>query len=89
LLADLTLQLGLLGIVPALFPQPRKGVARPFAELAAPAVQHVRVHLKRPGDLGNAATRFQPLDGGQFHLTRERSARKSHDAILRLMKIVS
>ena len=89
LLADLPLQFGLLCVIPAPLSEARKGVARPLAELAPPAAQDVGVNFKGPCDLGNRGTRFQPLDGGQFHFTRKRSSRQSHDTILHLMKSVS
>ena len=81
-MADLPFQLGLLRVIPAPLSEARKSVARPLAELPPPAVQNVGVYLKGPCDLGNRGSRFQPLDSGQFHFTRENSSRQSHDTIL-------
>src|SRR5579875_1056029 len=89
LLADLSLQLGRLSVIPPPLPEARKGVAWPLAELPAPAMQYIRLHLKCPCHLGNRSPRLQSLDRSHFHVTRKRSSKQSHDTILHLMKIVS
>src|ERR1700721_4587273 len=51
LLADLPLQLCDASFGPAVLSLARRYVARPLANLTPPAVQHVRVHFKRPRHL--------------------------------------
>jgi hypothetical protein len=82
LLADLALQLRYTAFLPAPLTQTRKRVARPLAELAPPAVQHVGIDLKGPRHFGDRSPCFEPLQRGQLELPRELPSRQTHDSVL-------
>ncbi len=71
LLTDLALQLRHTAFGPAPLPVTRKRVARRLTKLTPPTLQHVRIDLQSPCDLGQRYPRFQPPNGGQLEFPGE------------------
>src|SRR5690348_8721109 len=88
LTADFTLQFGYLAFVRAALAVAGKRLSAEFLNLPPPAVQHVRVDLAGPGDLGYRHPQTQPSNSLFLKFPGELPSR-SHDTILHSLKIVS